>query len=81
MEGGPAELQQNLERAIWEGVSEITGPPGCQLQTERHEGSSIQESSQWNREHLWWGEFSWSSVSDGQTTHSQDPEKSFFYNY
>jgi len=46
VEGGPAGFQQNLERAIREGISEITGPPGCQLQTERHEGPPIQESSQ-----------------------------------
>lgn len=52
MARGPAGLQQVLARAEREVLSEVTGPPGHQLQTERHKGHPIQGTPQRDRDHL-----------------------------
>ena len=33
----------------------VTGPPGYHLQGVRLQVHQVQESHQWNRDHLWWG--------------------------
>lgn len=52
MARGPAGLQQVLARAEREVLSEVAGPPGHQLQTERHKGHPIQGTPQRDRDHL-----------------------------
>ena len=52
VERGSARLQQDLEGAVREGLPQVPGPPGGQLQAERHEGPSLKEPSERDRECL-----------------------------